>query len=144
MGLVHRGRAKAHHIGTVQLDERKLRQVLISLLSNAVKFTPEGGSASVTARADRAGEGIVLEITDTGIGMAPDDIPAALAPFCRIESSLTRAYEGAGLGLPLARTLIETLGGSMSVLSAPGEGTSITVELPAMAPRRAPASRRVA
>ena len=131
-------------IGIVQLDGRKLRQVLISLLSNAVKFTPDGGSVSIAVRADQAGQGIVIEITDTGIGMAPDDIPAALAPFCRIESSLTRAYEGAGLGLPLARTLVDCLGGSMSVLTSPDEGTSITVELPAMAPRRARVSRRVA
>jgi PAS domain S-box-containing protein len=110
-------------------DPRKLRQVLINLLSNAVKFTPRGGRIRVEA-ARAADGGLLLRVTDTGIGMAADDIEKALTPFKQIDSSLARKYEGAGLGLPLAKNLVELHGGMLEVASKLGQGTVVTCGFP--------------
>lgn len=112
-------------------DAVRLRQVLLNLLSNAAKFTPEGGSVSLTARADPASGEVLLAVADTGIGMRPEDIPLALEPFGQIDSSLARKYEGTGLGLPLTKLLVEKHGGMLEIVSAPGQGTTVTVRLPA-------------
>jgi signal transduction histidine kinase len=109
-------------------DERKLRQVLLNILSNAVKFTPAGGSVILHARCVAAE--VVIEVADTGVGMAPDDIPKALAPFGQIDSSLARRYEGTGLGLPLAIRFVEAIGGTLMLDSMPGRGTTVTIRLP--------------
>jgi signal transduction histidine kinase len=109
-------------------EEAKLRQIFINLLSNAVKFTEPGGSVTVTPRADD--DGIVVDVADTGIGMAPDEIPIALTPFAQIDNRLERRYEGTGLGLPLARTLTELHGGRLEIESEPGQGTVVRIHLP--------------
>jgi signal transduction histidine kinase/HPt (histidine-containing phosphotransfer) domain-containing protein len=111
-------------------DAKKLRQVLINLLSNAVKFTPAGGSVTVSACREDDG-GVALRIADTGIGVAPGDIPVALAPFGQVDGTVTRRYEGVGLGLPLSKRLVEMHDGVFEIDSEPGEGTTITVRLPA-------------
>jgi PAS domain S-box-containing protein len=111
-------------------DERMLKQILINLLSNAVKFTPAGGT--VTLEADCPSEaGYVVRVRDTGIGMAPEDIPKALSRFVQLDSQLTRKHEGTGLGLPLCRSLAELHGGSLEIESQLGSGTTVTVSFPA-------------
>lgn len=110
-------------------DERRIKQILLNLLSNAVKFTPTGGSAAVAARLapDRA---MVFEVADTGIGMNEAEAAKALEPFGQIDTRLSRKYEGAGLGLPLTKSLVELHGGALTIHSAPGQGTTVTVRLP--------------
>jgi len=110
-------------------DPAKLRQVLLNLISNAVKFTDRGGRVAIhveTAGADA----VMLRVSDNRIGMAPEDIPVALAPFGQVDSRLARRYQGTGLGLPLTKVLIELHGGSIAIDSAPGKGTAVTVTLP--------------
>jgi len=110
-------------------DARRLKQILINLLANAVKFTPAGGTIAV--RVARRLKGIVLVVEDTGIGIAPQDIPRVLVRFRQVDSTLARKYEGAGLGLPLARQLAERHGGTLTLESQIGVGTTVTVTLPA-------------
>jgi signal transduction histidine kinase len=110
-------------------DPRRLRQVLLNLLSNALKFTPKGGTITLTA--DRRGADIALAVADTGIGMAPEHISIALARFGQVDSRLARRYEGTGLGLPLVKRLVELHGGTLAIDSALGRGTTVTVLLPA-------------
>ena len=85
----------------------------------------------ITVRAFCGEEGFVLQIADTGIGIAPQDFAKALEPFGQVDSSLARKYEGTGLGLPLTRQMAELHGGSLVLESAPGRGTTVTVTLPA-------------
>ena len=114
----------------LRADARKLKQILVNLLSNAIKFTETGGR--VTFRAwTRADSGLVFQIVDTGIGIASDDIPKALAPFRQIEGALARKYPGTGLGLPLAKALVEMHGGTLDLQSELGVGTTVTVRFPA-------------
>lgn len=113
----------------VRGDERRLKQILLNLLSNAVKFTPAGGSVRVTARRTPGG-GLAMSVHDTGIGIAPDEIERAMAPFSQVETGLARRYDGTGLGLPLSKALAELHGGSLTLESEPGVGTTVTVLLP--------------
>jgi PAS domain S-box-containing protein len=114
----------------LRADARALKQILINLLSNAIKFTPVGGA--VTLSAGLGSDNVMtLSIADTGIGMRPEDIPRALEPFAQIESSLTRRFEGTGLGLPLCKRLVELHGASLQLTSALGVGTTATVRFPA-------------
>jgi signal transduction histidine kinase len=110
-------------------DAAKLRQILINLLSNAVKFTPSGGSVRVSVE-NAPNEGLAFRVEDTGIGIPRDKLAIALAPFGQIESGLDRKYDGVGLGLPLAKTLVELHGGTMEIESAPGKGTAVTARFP--------------
>jgi len=110
-------------------DAAKLRQILINLLSNAVKFTPSGGEVRVSVEREAEG-GLAVRVADTGIGIPPEKIPLALAPFGQIETGLDRRYDGTGLGLPLAKRLIELHGGTMEIVSKPGKGTVITAHFP--------------
>jgi signal transduction histidine kinase len=112
----------------LRADARRVRQVLLNLLSNAVKFTPRSGEVRVTMNR-RDGE-IGIIITDTGIGIAAQDIPRALERFGQIDSSLSRKYEGSGLGLPLARSLMELHGGRLDLESEVGVGTTVTASFP--------------
>jgi thioredoxin len=114
----------------VRADERRMKQVLINLLANAVKFTPPGGLVTLTARLDGDG-GLELCVTDTGIGMRAEDIPRALEPFAQIDSARARRLEGTGLGLPLSRKLVELHGGTLSIRSEIDKGTTVAVRLPA-------------
>jgi signal transduction histidine kinase len=110
-------------------DAAKLRQILINLLSNAVKFTPAGGEVRVTVERDRE-DGLAFRVEDNGIGIAPDKLSLALTPFGQIDSGLDRKYEGLGLGLPLAKHLVELHGGTMEIESAPGKGTAVIAHFP--------------
>jgi PAS domain S-box-containing protein len=110
-------------------DMRRLRQALLNLMANAVKFTPEGGTVGFGAR--RAEDGIELYVEDSGVGMSPEEIETALAVFGRVAEGYAKAQEGAGLGLPLAKALIERHGGRFTLESARGQGTKIKALFPA-------------
>jgi signal transduction histidine kinase len=106
----------------------KIKQVLLNLLSNAIKFTPPNGR--VTASADLLdGDHVRVTITDTGVGMTPDDLANAMEPFRQIDTPLTRKHVGTGLGLPVSKSLVELHGGSLCVESTPGQGTTVTITL---------------
>jgi PAS domain S-box-containing protein len=109
-------------------DGRRLKQILLNLLSNSVKFTPSGGRVTVSASHNT--EGFRLAVEDTGIGIAAEDIETALRPFGQIDSRLARKYQGTGLGLPLAQSMAELHGGRLELRSTPGEGTTATLWLP--------------
>ncbi|MBI5165841.1 MAG: PAS domain S-box protein [Magnetospirillum sp.] len=111
-------------------DERRSKQVLVNLLANAVKFTPAGGSVAVKVRADRDA-GLDVVISDTGIGIAAEDVAKILAPFAQADSSMARRYQGSGLGLPLSVKLMELHGGTLAIDSHLGAGTTVTVHFPA-------------
>ncbi len=111
-------------------DQRKIRQILLNLVSNAIKFTPSGGRVSVIIEPDDDG-GLVLAVTDTGIGIRKEDVARAMAPFGQVESSLSRRYEGTGLGLPLTQALVERHGGRLVLDSEPGKGTRVAAHFPA-------------
>jgi len=113
----------------VSVDRRRMKQVLLNLLSNAVKFTPAGGRVGVSVAP--FGDGLAIVVSDSGIGMKAEDIPIALERFGQIDSRLSRKYEGTGLGLPLAKQLIELHGGRLHIESVPGAGTTVSVILPA-------------
>ncbi len=121
-------------------DERKLKQILVNLLSNAVKFTKPGGVVTLRTWCN-VRSGYLFQVEDTGIGMAQEDIPRALAQFGQIDSALNRQYEGTGLGLPLSKTLTELHGGTLDLQSEPGVGTIVTLRLPAARLRPTPAGR---
>ena len=112
----------------LRADARRVRQVVLNLLSNAVKFTPRGGEVRVTA--SRRGGELVIVIADTGIGIAAQDIPRALERFGQVDSSLSRKYEGTGLGLPLSKRLMELHGGRLELESVVGAGTTVTASFP--------------
>ena len=112
----------------VRADRGRLKQVLLNLLSNAIKFTPEGGCVRITARPEA--DGIAIAVADSGIGMRTEDIPVAFEPFRQLDNSLARPYDGAGLGLSLAKGLTELHGGRLDIRSGPGKGTLATVWLP--------------
>ena len=111
-------------------DDRKLRQILINLLSNAMKFTPEGGSVSISYAGNPDG-GVTISVADSGIGMTPEQLEKAMQPFVRIEQGYDSNVQGTGLGLPLSKTLTELHGGRFEMQSAPGKGTTAFVHLPA-------------
>lgn len=120
-------------------DELALRQIVINLLQNAVKFTPRGGRISVTAGRQATGD-VVVEVADTGIGISAEDLKRVLEPFVQADTSLARRYEGAGLGLPLSKKLAEMHDGMLEIDSAPGTGTRVRLILPgsrAVSPIRA-------
>ncbi|MBV8060952.1 MAG: PAS domain S-box protein [Alphaproteobacteria bacterium] len=110
-------------------EERAIKQVLTNLLTNAIKFTPEGGDVTLEAYMDDKNR-IVIRVTDTGIGIAPEDIPVALAPFGQIESALSRTHQGTGLGLPLTKALVELHDGIFDLQSKVSVGTSVTLTFP--------------
>jgi signal transduction histidine kinase len=113
----------------VETDATRLKQVLINLISNAVKFTPAGGRVDITAGSDSTG-GCRISVVDNGIGMAAENIPLAMSPFGQIESVMARRYAGTGLGLPLAKRLVELMGGQFEINSALGKGTVVVITLP--------------
>jgi signal transduction histidine kinase len=119
----------AHDMPILRADERRMRQILLNLLSNAIKFTPRGGSVRLIAYADD--RELVVQVADTGIGMAKEDIPRALERFGQLDGDLNRKYEGTGLGLPLTKKLAELHGGRLEIESELCVGTKITVAFPA-------------
>jgi signal transduction histidine kinase len=113
----------------VMADAKGLRSVLTQLIGNAVAFSPEGGEVQVTAAAG-LGE-VEITIRDHGDGIDPDELPRLMAPFEQGENALTRKAEGAGLGLPIADLTARAMGGRLRLVSAPGQGLTATVRLPA-------------
>jgi signal transduction histidine kinase len=116
-------------IPQARVDERRLRRVLSALVGNAVKFTPSGGSVRLVLHEGTAG-GLDVAVADTGIGMAPEDIPRAFEPFTQLDSSHARQFPGSGLGLHLARLLAEAMGATLGLESSLGVGTTATLRLP--------------
>jgi signal transduction histidine kinase len=108
---------------------RSMKQVLLNLLGNAVKFTPRGGKVAIAAAP--ASGGLQITVSDTGIGIAEADIPRALRPFGQVENTLSRKHGGVGLGLPLSKRLVEHYGGTLEIASTLGAGTSVTLSFPA-------------
>ncbi len=119
----------APSLPAIHVDARRLRQALTNLLADAFKFTPQDGTVTVRAWLEKTG-GVCFSVIDTGIGMAPEKIAAALEPFRQLDGSLARRFEGAGLGLSIAKALVELHGGALSVESAVGKGTTVTIALP--------------
>lgn len=117
-------------VARLQADERCLKQILVNLLSNAVKFTHENGTVGVRVSSDLAQQTMSFTVWDTGIGIAPEDMSHLFQPFMQIDSSLSRQYEGSGLGLALVKRLTELHGGSVSLQSRVNKGSQFTVSLP--------------
>ncbi len=125
------------HLPQLHADDRAIKQILLNLLSNAVRYTLEGGR--VTLRVSLEGDGrFCVTIADTGIGMTSEDLAKALKPFQQGGSLLTRKHHGTGLGLPLANHLAKLHGGQLEIDSTPGEGTTVTVILPSWRVRHEP------
>jgi len=115
-------------LGRLATDAAKLRQILFNLLSNAVKFTADG---RIALRAERTPAGLALQVEDSGIGIAAEHLALIFQPFEQADGSITRRFGGTGLGLVVSRQLAEMLGGSLTVTSRPGEGSTFRVALPA-------------
>jgi PAS domain S-box-containing protein len=109
-------------------DSRALLQILVNLVSNAVKFTPSGGRITISTR--RAGDQVVLKVADTGVGIPEADIKRVMEPFEQVENVMSRTHQGTGLGLSIVKALAAAHGGSFKLESRPGAGTSATVRLP--------------
>jgi len=112
---------------TVLSDPILLGHAVEALLSNAIKFTPAGGSVLVSAEA--MATGICIHIRDDGIGMDPEQLPLAYSAFGQLDGGLARKYEGSGLGLTLSKAIIERLGGTLAFTTEPGAGTTASIRL---------------
>jgi two-component system, cell cycle sensor histidine kinase PleC len=110
-------------------DPVKLKQIVMNLLSNAIKFTPEGGRVTLRAVCDADGQ-VRISVRDTGVGMNEDEIQIAMLPFGQVDGGRSRMREGTGLGLPIAKALVELHSGSLSIKSVKGEGTEVALLLP--------------
>jgi two-component system cell cycle sensor histidine kinase PleC len=119
----------APDLPNLDVDGLRLKQVFINLLSNAHKFSPEGGRILVVAQRAANG-GATIAIADTGIGMTEEQISIALTPFGQVQSAYSRAHEGTGLGLPIAAALVRQHGGDFHISSKPNAGTTIVLTLP--------------
>ena len=122
----------APDIGTLVADAQKLRQVLVNLASNAIKFTPDAGTVRIAATRTEAG--VTFSVQDTGIGIPAADLERIFTPFEQIDSSLSRRHGGTGLGLALVRRLAELHGGSVDVRSEEGQGSTFEVHIPVPLP----------
>lgn len=116
-------------VPAIMADERALRQVLLNLLSNAVKFTPAGGVVTIAAER-RAGGGVAVVVADTGLGIAPEDLPRLFRPFQQADNTRRQNPEGTGLGLVISRRLMEKHGGTLTLESEPGQGTRAIAAFP--------------
>jgi signal transduction histidine kinase len=135
----------APEIPALMGDVKLIKQILLNLVSNAVKFTPDGGWVTIAAHY-RGGRGVRIAVSDSGIGMSQDDIEKAMSPFGQIDSRIARSHQGTGLGLPISRSYAELHGGELIIASALGQGTRVTLVLPesriAQTPQRKPAQKR--
>ncbi len=120
-------------------DRRSIKQITLNLLSNALKFTPAGGTVTVMSRTE--GEDVSFKVIDTGIGIPAHALEQLGRPFVQVENQLTRKHAGSGLGLAIARSLVERHGGEMSITSAEGQGTSVAITLPRIASPKTTSSR---
>ena len=114
---------------TVRGDPAKLRKVFANLIGNAIRFTPPGGTVSVEAHATERG-GAAVCVRDTGLGMSSEEIAVALSPFAQVDAGRSRWREGTGLGLPIAKALVQLHGGRLDIRSAKSLGTEVSVALP--------------
>ena len=135
------GAALAPDLPTIHGDERRLKQVVVNLLTNAVKFTPEGGRVGISAALTDDGASVRIVVSDSGIGIAEEDMGRLFQPFVQLDSRLSREQPGTGLGLALVRRLVDLHGGSVGLDSELGRGTRFSVTLPLR--RAAPASTHV-
>ena len=119
----------AEHPITIRADAQRLRQVMLNVAGNAVKFTPRGGSVTVTLQPDMRG-GAIITVADSGVGISEANLQHVFEPFWQADSGLDRLREGAGIGLPLARQLVTLHGGRLELNSRVGEGTKVTIHLP--------------
>jgi len=111
-------------------DKRACKQIILNLMANAIKFTETGGKVVLAVRC-QVGQGYEFQVSDTGIGIAPNDIPKAMSQFGQVDSTLGRQHGGTGLGLPLTKALVELHGGSLDLQSQLDVGTTVTVHFPA-------------
>ncbi|MEO1037953.1 MAG: PAS domain-containing sensor histidine kinase [Pseudomonadota bacterium] len=124
-------RAEGADLPEIEADPRAIKQVLLNLMSNAVKFTPDGGR--VVVRGFDAADGVVLQVADSGIGIPEDDLPRLGRAFEQIESHHAKSHQGSGLGLALSKSLVELHGGTLRIDSVLGKGTTVSFTLPARA-----------
>jgi signal transduction histidine kinase/ActR/RegA family two-component response regulator len=120
----------ASNVTTIQVDERRLKQILVNLLNNAVKFTPEDGSIGLEVEGEPEHQVVRFTVWDTGIGIPHDKIEDLFQPFVQLDATFSRRYEGAGLGLSLVYRMVEMHGGSISVESEIGKSSRFIVSLP--------------
>ncbi len=132
--LFSQGNCKARLLA----DPRRLRQILVNLLGNAVKFTPAGGCVCLEVEALHDRQALRFTVGDNGIGIASEDVERLFTPFTQLHTGLSRGYEGTGLGLAMVRHLVELHGGSVSVQSEPGKGSRFSVTLPVGSPSELP------
>lgn len=118
----------------IRTDPEKIRQIVLNLASNAIKFTPRGGRVMVEVAGLDDGGAVILVIRDTGIGIAHQDLATAMKPFGQVRQPDKPHPKGSGLGLPLTRRFVEMLGGALDISSVPGKGTVVSVRLPPAAP----------
>lgn len=124
------GEEKNHNELFMRADERRVKQILLNLLSNSIKFTPQGGEVEISSQLDKDGNFIFI-VSDTGIGIAKENIPKVLAPFGQVDGSNSRLHEGVGLGLHLTKNLAKLHGGTLEIVSEPEQGTAVKVTFPA-------------
>jgi len=124
-------------IGVIETDAAKLRQVLLNIVNNGLKFTPKGGEVRIEIHQDPKTRELVIRVIDNGIGMSADDLPIAQSAFGQVQNVFTRTHKGTGLGLPLSRSLTEVLGGAFLIESKPQAGTTVTITLPEKPPPKA-------
>ncbi len=129
---------EADDVPAIEADQRGLKQVLLNLISNAVKFTPEGG-AVVVALSRKGDDRVAVAVADTGIGIAAEDLARLAQPFEQVESQHSKTTQGTGLGLSLTKALIEMHGGRLAIESEPGRGTIVSFDLPIRRPGAATA-----
>jgi PAS domain S-box-containing protein len=145
-GLDFRVSADPDLPGRVRGDEGRLRQIILNLVGNALKFTDQGGVSLTVGRLPGPAEScrLYIEVADTGIGIPPDKLNLVFEPFTQVDGSFTRRHQGAGLGLGIVKRLVALMGGGLCLDSAPGEGTTVGLSLPLAlageAPARAPAA----
>jgi two-component system phosphate regulon sensor histidine kinase PhoR len=114
---------------TLCADKEQIKQVLFNLMTNAINYSPEGGKVTVTARG--LGDFVEIKVSDTGVGIAPEELPKIFDKFYRVKHPKTRHITGTGLGLSIVKGIVEAYRGSIHVESVPGRGTTFTVMLPA-------------
>jgi two-component system, cell cycle sensor histidine kinase PleC len=131
----------AEDLPDVSADGVKIRQVFTNLVTNAIKFTPGGGSVDVLARHDREADQVTVAIRDTGVGMTDEEIRVAITPFGQVDGGHNRWREGTGLGLPIAEALTKLHGGELTIVSTKNVGTTVTVALPVLGVGRAVSGR---
>ncbi|MEP1229185.1 MAG: ATP-binding protein, partial [Litorimonas sp.] len=116
----------------IEADPRAVKQILLNLTTNAIKFTPEGGVVNIHVESKSAG--LIVNVKDTGIGISQEDIKRLAQPFEQIDSQHSRQHEGTGLGLALSKSLVNLHGGNFHIHSGVGEGTTVTFTLPIRPP----------